>query len=108
MEKRTHINAMVTERALAMISSNDFDFAGELSDSKEMKNVCAKLPTELSDRIDNLVSFLGVSKRLWLEAAILDALEQSGRILKEEGVHEMLQAIAKASEEHKAKQEAAE
>ena len=104
MEKRTrtHINAMVTERALALISSNDFDFVGN---SKDTKNVCAKLSIELSDRIDNLVSFLGVSKRLWLEAAILDALEQSRRILNDEGVHETMKAIAEAEEY---KQEAAE
>ena len=108
MEKRTRINAMVTERALALLSSNQADFAVELPDSKDMKNVCAKLPAELSDRIDSLVSLLGVSKRLWLEAAIRDALEQSGTILAQEGVPEMLEAIAATSAAYKAKQEAAE
>jgi len=108
MEKRTRINAMVTERSLALLSSNQADFAGELSDPKDMKNVCAKLPVELSDRIDSLVSLLGVSKRLWLESAILDALENSSRILEQEGVFEMLEVMTKAAAEHKAKQEAAE
>lgn len=108
MEKRTNINAMVTERALALLSSNNIDLDESLLDPKQTKNVCAKLSVELSDRIDGLVGLLGVSKRIWLESAILDALEHSERILQEEGVFDMLDAIAKASAEYKAKQEAAE
>jgi hypothetical protein len=108
MEKRTNINAMVTERALALLSSNNIDLDESLLDPKQTKNVCAKLSVELSDRIDSLVGLLGVSKRLWLESAILDALEQSSRILEQEGVFDMLDAISKASAEFKAKQEAAE
>lgn len=108
MEKRTNINAMVTERALALLSSNSIDLDENLLDSKQTKNVCAKLSVELSDRIDSMVGLLGVSKRIWLEAAILDALEQSSRILEQEGVFDMLDAISKANAEYKSKQGAAE
>jgi hypothetical protein len=108
MEKRTNINAMVTERALALLSSNNIDLDESLLDPKQTKNVCAKLSVELSDRIDSMVGLLGVSKRIWLEAAILDALEHSSRILEQEGVFDMLDAISKANADYKAKQEAAE
>ena len=55
-----------------------------------VRNVCAKISSELADRLDNLCSFLSISKRRFIEAAIIDALEKSGEIIREEGVNEHL------------------
>lgn len=41
----------------------------------EVKNVCAKLSVELSDRLDALVETLGMSKRSFIEAALIQAMD---------------------------------
>lgn len=42
-----------------------------------LRNVCAKLAVELSDRIDRTVALLGVSKRLFIERALIEAMDQA-------------------------------
>ena len=53
-----------------------------------LRNVCAKLSVELSDRIDQTVSVLGVSKRLFIERALIEAIEQAEAMLDEVGAWE--------------------
>lgn len=91
MGKRTKIDALVTEGALRFNSTrrnsdlaeammNDPDYA----DMLPVKNVCAKLSVQLSDEIDRVVGLLDVSKRLFIEAALVDALNEANRIIGEE------------------------
>ncbi len=47
----------------------------------QLKNVCAKLSVELSDRIDRTVDHLGVSKRKFIEAALIEALDFADHVL---------------------------
>jgi hypothetical protein len=49
----------------------------------EVKNVCAKITIPLVNRLENVVDFLGVSKREFIEFAILEAVQHSERIIKE-------------------------
>lgn len=51
----------------------------------QLRNVCAKLTVELSDRIDQTVSVLGVSKRLFIERALIEAMDQADAMLEEVG-----------------------
>lgn len=48
----------------------------------EIKNVCAKLSVELSDQIDRTVAQLGVSKRKFIEVALIEALEFADHALE--------------------------
>lgn len=91
MGKRTSIDALVTERALRFNSirrnsdladmiANDPDYA----DTLPLKNVCAKLSVQLSDEIDRVTNLLDVSKRRFIEAALVDALNEANRIIGEE------------------------
>ena len=43
--------------------------------------VCAKLTVELSDRIDATVAVLGISKRLFIERALIEAMDQADAAL---------------------------
>lgn len=93
---RTQIDALVTLKSLELIASNDVvvdavldDRVGS-TDQMPVRNVCAKLSNELADRLDNLCGFLSISKRRFIEAAIIDALEKSTEIIREEGVNEHL------------------
>ena len=93
---RTQIDALVTLKSLEIIASNEFLLDAVLDDrlgsteQMPVRNVCAKISSELADRLDNLCSFLSISKRRFIEAAIIDALEKSGEIIREEGVNEHL------------------
>jgi len=49
----------------------------------EIKNVCAKLPIHISDRIDNTVKYLDIRKRKFIEMAILQALDDADEVLSE-------------------------
>lgn len=40
-----------------------------------LKNVCAKLSVELSDRLDSVVGLLSISKRSFIEMALIQALD---------------------------------
>lgn len=48
----------------------------------ELRQVCAKLTVELADRIDQTVSVLGISKRLFIERALIEALDQVQAIIE--------------------------
>ena len=47
----------------------------------ELRQVCAKLSVELAERIDRTVSVLGISKRLFIERALIEALDQVDEIM---------------------------
>jgi len=56
----------------------------------QLRNVCAKLVPELAERIDRTVSVLGISKRLFIERALIEALDQVDAILD---AHEVPQEV---------------
>jgi len=49
----------------------------------EIKNVCAKVSKELSDRIDNTVGFVDMRKRKFIEMALIQALDDAEAIIAE-------------------------
>lgn len=51
-------------------------------ETPELRQVCAKLTVELADRIDRTVSVLGISKRLFIERALIEALDQVDAIIE--------------------------
>lgn len=90
---RTRINALVTERALRFKSIREnSDLADMIANDPDeaerfqLKNVCAKLSGQLSDEIDQVVGLLDISKRRFIESALVDALREAHRIIDEEGM----------------------
>lgn len=57
----------------------------------QLRNVCAKLAPELAERIDRTVSVLGISKRLFIERALIEALDQVDMILDAHEVPEEIE-----------------
>lgn len=55
-----------------------------------MKNVCAMIHQELFDELTNTCALLDISKRTFIEAAIIDALKKAEDIMASEGLHEAL------------------
>jgi len=56
---------------------------GSESSRMEVKNVCAKLPVILSDRLENTVKYLDIRKRRFIEMAIIQALDDADEVLSE-------------------------
>ena len=72
------------------LSENLLEMSG---DQVPLRHVCAKLSAELADRIDQTVSVLGISKRLFIERALIEALDQVDVIMEAHEVHEELASM---------------
>ena len=48
-----------------------------------LRNVCAKLSVELVERLDNALGVLNMSKRQFIEAALIEALNRVDQVLEE-------------------------
>ena len=107
--KRPALDALITSKALSlMVGHGD---AIDLIPDQEMdgaviKNVCAKVSTELSDEIDSICGLLGIRKRSFIECAFIEAVEKAKAILDAEGVWEHLEEDRLAREARAAKREA--
>lgn len=87
---RKPLDALVTQRVLHAIDEEKGKHLVELTiesggEPVPLKNVCAKVTEELSDRIDTCVSILGCSKRRFLESAFIEAVIKTEEILSAEG-----------------------
>lgn len=74
------------ERKFSSTNSEFFDYF-LANDSKAgdqiTKNVCAKLSIPLSERIDEVCEMLGVSKRRFIETALIQAINRSEELFDE-------------------------
>ena len=52
-------------------------------DQKELRNICALVSTSLFDQVEQTCKFLDISKRRFVEAALIDALEKASSIVDE-------------------------
>lgn len=89
LDMRSHLDALVTEKVLGLL--NDIRGSSDLLEcveSSDLKNVCAKVSANLSDEIDRVSGFLGISKRRFLESAFVDAVEAAQEIIRREGLFE--------------------
>lgn len=83
----SYFEQFITYRALAFKfetlrneSVNDL-LLDSVDSHPQLKNVCAKLSVELSDRIDRTVDQLGVQKRKFIEVALIEALDRAEHAL---------------------------
>ena len=82
VERMSDFNEFIQYRALALKFERQNQDLTEavISSGHEpipLRNVCAKLTVELSDRIDSTVAVLGISKRLFIERALIEAMDQA-------------------------------
>lgn len=55
-----------------------------------MKNVCAMITQELFDDLTGTCALLDISKRTFIESAIVEALAKAHNIMDAEGLHQYL------------------
>jgi hypothetical protein len=70
---------------------------GKFEHNVPMKNVCAMVTHALFDDLTATCALLDISKRLFIEAALVEALQKAENILEQEGLHDYLAAKANGS-----------
>lgn len=85
---RSHLDSLVTEKVLGLLNNirGPSDSNLDRVESPDLKNVCTKVSVELSDDIDRVSGFLGISKRRFCESAFIDAVETAKEIMSREGL----------------------
>lgn len=86
--KRNQFEEFILFRAL----SHKYDDSGHITDKLledgastgdlTIRNVCAKVPSTLVDRLDEVCGFLHVSKREFVERALIDALDRASVVME--------------------------
>lgn len=66
-----------------------------------MKNVCALIHNDLFNELDNVCGLLEISKRKFIEGAIIEALAQANTIISEVGLLEYYNELSEAAEARK-------
>lgn len=63
----------------------------------KMRNVCALISVPLFDRLETMCSLLSISKREFIENALIEALDLADKIVDEEGVFEHFEMLSERS-----------
>lgn len=93
---RSRIDALVTEKSLNFLAVSrnadlvDIAASQDAENELGLKNVCAKLHPDQANEIDAVCGLLGITKRRFIESALLDAVALAHSIMDSEGVTEAL------------------
>ena len=99
-----HVRALAVKyQANGESMSNLLDPLVDASTVPQIKNVCAKLSVELSDKIDQTSDLLGISKRRFIEIALLQMIEHSEHVLECVGTNDAIEDALDRSEARNAK-----
>lgn len=97
---RTSFNRMVTFCVLKFMGTGNATFEDiglesvrwTGSDGKEVPdprvNLCARVMPDLASEVDSICALLSISKRRFIEAAIIEAIRQAKEVMDEEGMFE--------------------
>lgn len=64
-----------------------------LVEKLRMRNVCALISAELFDRLEEACGVLSITKREFIEASLIEALNQADKIIADEGVYAHFEAM---------------
>lgn len=86
--KYSNVNSVELDDVLELISSGSItpETGIDPDSALQIKNVCAKLSVQLSDRIDNVCKALSIPKRSFIELAIINALSEIDVLMEKHGV----------------------
>jgi hypothetical protein len=95
------LDEILTYRALAfkhvhLATNSSMIDAATSEGSTQTKNVCAHLSLPLVDRLESALGFLDMSKRAFIESAIIDALDRFDVIADQHRIFDELIAIEAA------------
>lgn len=98
-----YFTEIITHRALSFKLSGHL--TGAFGDSliaekpelaKQFKNLCAPIPLDIVERLENTLNTLNLTKREFLTQAIISALDEAEKIMQEVDITEYLIEEAEA------------
>jgi hypothetical protein len=99
--KKSILERKLTYKALGFLHNMDSlveraleNPSQELQEKLKIKNVCAAINGDLVERLENTLGILKMSKREFLESAIIDALDKADAVMDECGVNDYLEELA--------------
>jgi len=103
IQKINRFNQFIQYKALSFkFDNSSMLIDAVIEDDKEnrlpLKNVCAKLHVSLVKRLDNRLNALSISKREFIEYAIIEALDKTDEIMEEVDALEFLIEQAESKE----------
>lgn len=90
MGKRTQFEELILCKALAFKNAQnngdllDMLVSQQIENNVELKNVCAKVVPQLADKLDEVCGLLSISKRRFIESALIEALKKADDIMQDE------------------------
>lgn len=95
---RSHLNKLLTQKALSAINRTTgadlLDMVeNHFPESLQLKNLCAKITPAFNDKVEEICATLSITKRTFIEACLIEGIEQAEKILEEEGFYEALESI---------------
>lgn len=94
-----HFDQLIRYKALAFkFSGAGFSLVDAVLEQNgpealKMKQVCAPLSVQLVERMENVLGLLNMSKREFIEIAVIEALDKAEAIIDEENVFEYHEAM---------------
>jgi macrodomain Ter protein organizer (MatP/YcbG family) len=90
--KRTHLDRLITTHVLDRIAENGEVTELALQNAPEgvTRQLCAKVSPQLAERVEQTCRILNLSKRRFIEAAIITALDEADQILEWEDFYEAM------------------
>lgn len=87
---------LIQFKALSQIYGNSADMLEKIvnpnnleeTEKVKMRNVCALISVQLFDRLEQTCGLLDLSKRQFIEASLIEALDRADEIVQNEGVFE--------------------
>lgn len=59
-----------------------------MAEKSQLRNVCALIHVDLFNDLESICGLLDLSKRRFIEGAIIEAIALANKVIDEEGVHE--------------------
>lgn len=88
--RRTRLESLILQNVLESVNSPhaalDYKFDGD-SSNPHIRNVCARVHHTLADQIAVICDQLQISKRLFIESALVEAVDKALQIMEEEGFY---------------------
>ncbi len=96
----SHIEGLIAGGSMSVVKDGVSTPITELEQAVPFKvqNVCAKLAQPLVDRLDNALCVLGMTKRDFIELALIEALDKVDQVLKDTDAFEFVDARAEGAE----------
>lgn len=79
------IQLKVLQLKAGMADGKLIDHIIEAGDVPALRQMCAKITPQLHDRLDQMTNLLDMSKREFVEAALIDALNRADEVLERSG-----------------------